>query len=333
MLYLALLIAVALAPRSASAEATAQERALSESLFQEGKKLLDEGRAAEACPKLAESQRLDPGGGTQLLLGLCWERAGRIASAWVELNEALALATRDGRESRINIAREHIAALEPRLSRISFELAEAADVPGLTISRNGMVIPRAAWSIATPFDEGEHEFEVSAPGYETKTVVVVVEGEGQLVPFEIPVLKAAPEEQGSATPTPSSEDSTLDQPPTARSPSPQTIVGWSLVGGSLVAGGIGGYFGLRAISLSGETNKECPTDVCDRPDLKEDYEKAGTSAQNANVAFIAAGVLLTAGVVTLLTRPSRGKSAAASRTRVAIAPREGGAAFHLGGSF
>lgn len=330
---LALCLALVLTPSPARAEATAQERALSESLFQEGKKLLDEGRAVEACPKLAESQRLDPGGGTQLLLGLCWEQAGRYASAWVELNEALSLATRDGRESRISIAREHIAAIEPRLSRVELKLAEGADVEGLTISRNGSVIPRAAWSIATPFDEGEHEFEVAAPGYVTKKVIVNVAGEGVVVPLEIPVLDKAPPSEEPVSTESGAGSSDSDAPAQEKGFSKQSVVGWALVGGAVVASGIGGYFGLRAMSLSKGTKEACPTDVCERPDLEDDYDKAGTAAKNANIAFISAGVLVTAGVVTLLTNRPQSTATDTRRMHVALSPRWAGAQLQVQGGF
>src|SRR5689334_2465876 len=68
--------------------------ALADSLFEEGKELLDSGRVAEACARLEESQRLAPGGGTLLVLGICRAREGRTATAWTVLKNALALARR-----------------------------------------------------------------------------------------------------------------------------------------------------------------------------------------------------------------------------------------------
>ena len=68
---------------------------------------MGEGKFDEACPKLAESQRLDPGGGTILNLAVCHQGQGRFASAWSEFREAIDLARTDGRRNREQLALEH----------------------------------------------------------------------------------------------------------------------------------------------------------------------------------------------------------------------------------
>src|SRR5258708_31530603 len=54
-----------------------------QALFDAAKRLVHEGRFAEACPKLEESQKLDPAIGTHYALADCYEKAGRLATAWV----------------------------------------------------------------------------------------------------------------------------------------------------------------------------------------------------------------------------------------------------------
>ncbi|MCL2451247.1 MAG: hypothetical protein FWD17_20060, partial [Polyangiaceae bacterium] len=57
---------------------TASEEAAAEALFEQGRDLMLAGRVAEACPKFAESERLDPAPGTLLNLATCYERNGQV---------------------------------------------------------------------------------------------------------------------------------------------------------------------------------------------------------------------------------------------------------------
>src|SRR6266498_1038121 len=75
-------------PGAASAQVSAENRAAAQALFDLGRTLITSGRAEEACPKFEESQRLDPGVGTQLNLADCYDRTGRTASAWTLYIEA-----------------------------------------------------------------------------------------------------------------------------------------------------------------------------------------------------------------------------------------------------
>src|SRR5207245_4895145 len=98
-----------------------------------GKKLRAEGKVAEACPKFAESNRLDAGIGTMLYLADCYEKSGQTASAWAQFREVASLAARQG-DPREKIARERVARLEPKLSKLSVSVS-AADVTGREVKR------------------------------------------------------------------------------------------------------------------------------------------------------------------------------------------------------
>lgn len=146
----------------AHAQSTNDEM-LAQSLFDEGRALMDAGRYAEACPKLAESQRLDPGAGTLLNLAICHESEGRLATAYTELNASLSLATKDGRRDRESIARKHLAVVTPRIPHVSIHVAEEVD--GLEVRLDGGPVRKPAWDVVTGVDPGWHLVEAEAPGF------------------------------------------------------------------------------------------------------------------------------------------------------------------------
>jgi len=80
-------------------------------LFDRGRALVADGRIAEGCRALEQSQALDPSAGTLLNLALCHEAEGETPLARSELEASLTIAERDGRDDRAAIAREHLAAL------------------------------------------------------------------------------------------------------------------------------------------------------------------------------------------------------------------------------
>lgn len=89
-----------------------------DSMFREGKKAMEAGDYARACPLFEESQRLDPAGGTLMNLGLCLEKAGKVASAERAYQSAATRARADGRADRLGEAHAHLAALGPRVPTV-----------------------------------------------------------------------------------------------------------------------------------------------------------------------------------------------------------------------
>ena len=72
-----------------------REQQLRQALVDERRRLMDKKCCGEAGSKLAESQRLDPGGGTLLKLAICHEKEVRLATAKNDYDQALALVVKD----------------------------------------------------------------------------------------------------------------------------------------------------------------------------------------------------------------------------------------------
>lgn len=206
-----------LAPARAVAQSDA---AMAESLFREGKRLMGENKPAEACPKFAESFRLDAGLGTLLNLAACHEAEGKLASAWAKFTEAETRARREGDNARAEFAAAHGRALEPRLSRLVIVLAPGASTEGLDIAIDDRHLSSAAFGLPMPVDPGTHHVTATAPGKKPWTSDIATPAEGQSAAVTIPVLELAAESSapGGAAPAPGA----APPPPGVTPPPPST---------------------------------------------------------------------------------------------------------------
>ena len=314
--------------------AAAGDAALAEVLFQEGKKLMAERRFAEACPKLAESQRLDPAGGTLTALALCHEGEGKTATAWTEFEAVLAEARRNGRADRQSVAKEHLALLEAQLTKLTVTVAPAtAALSGLEVKRDGATIGPPSWGVAAPIDPGVHTLEATAPGRRPWRIVVTASRPGEAHAVHVPELElVAPPPIASASASPSASPSAsapIVTPPgrEARSNTAGYVVG----GAGFVALGVGAIFGLQAITTAKRANDRCPTPECADADARADSASARRSATISDVGFGLGIVALGISGYLLLAPRATAADARVTGLRLGSTVQSDGVAWSLGG--
>lgn len=341
---------VALVTSFAPAVALAQDSsgaAAADVLFRQGRQLHEEKRYAEACPKFAESFKLDPATGALLALASCHEAEGKLASAWAEYNDVVARARRDNQPDRAETARQRAAAIEPKLAKLTILLAPGAgEVPGLQVKRGTLAIGSGSVGTALPIDRGEHTVEASAPGYQPySTRVTIADGASQVLTLPrlvasaattAPVVTAPPVVSG---PPPQAAPLAAQPPPERPADKPGASGGSvlkplgivAIVGGVLAAGG-GTFFGLQAISRYNDSNANNHCDaisVCDAEgkSARLDARSAGNLSTGL---FVAGGVLLAGGITMVVVSGSQ-----PSAPRAALTPTVStqGGALSLRGAF
>jgi hypothetical protein len=268
------------------------EEAAAEMLFREGQRLMEEKNFAAACPKLAESQRLDPSAGTLLNLAVCYAGENKLASAFGAFTECGLYARSQG--GKTNIARAEEAEkraklLEPQLSRMSIVVPDVVRATkGLTVERDGRPVPDGAWGSGLPLDAGEYTIQASAPGRLTWTQKVTLTGPG-VTTVEVPPLPEAPH-----APAP-----LVVAPPVSSTQRVAGIVVLSVGAVGLTVGAVAG--GIAAAEHSNLIGA-CPTAVCP-PSMQSNVDTYHRTGAISTGAFIAGGVLAAAGIVVVVTAP------------------------------
>ncbi len=307
------------------------DEAAAESLFEAGRTLLAEGRAAEACPKFEESNRIAPSAGTTLNLGKCLEAQGKTASAWAAYKRAIGLARATGQTRHVTAGEKFVEEVAPRLSRLR---VEAPDAPsGLVVRRDGVALGAAALGVDIAVDPGEYAIEASAPGRVTFRTTVLVKADGDRAELVVPALGPA---MASAPPPPPPGAGPREAPPNAEgSHETLRLVGFVVGGAGVMALTVGSIFGVMTLSDASAAEQDaalCPSRRCTEAG-EAAIADAETKAWVANVGLgLGAAALLTGGA--LVTWSYVDQNGAVARPRAALRPwaAPSGAGLSFGGA-
>ena len=341
-------LAVVLLAPVVRAQPVAVDVARSIRLYEEAQALMADGKFPEACSKYAESQQLDPQLGTELHLGACYLKIGKLASALATFRKAadIASARKDRREAA---ARTQVVKLEPRVPRLVIAVGLAAP-PDLEIRCDGEVVSRSMWRTRLAIDAGKHTITAKAAAFETWTYEVDIPAAGPAVRVEVPdlVREQAPQAAVSA------EAPAETKPPEATPPPPETpqvqttapattpaqqevprsgatnrTVGYVL-GGLGVAGIVGGAIAKgMALAKQSDIDAHCNANkACDQVGM--DAVSAGSALQTAGYASMLVGAAaLGAGIVLVVSNPAGGAASAVMQPVVL----HGGAGLSFAGRF
>jgi hypothetical protein len=299
------LAALLLAPSAARAE----DVAAAEALYREGRALLEKGDLGLACPKLAESQRLDPSSGTALNLALCHLKQGKTATAWAEYLVAARLARQQGKTERVEEAQRRAAELENELSFLTIYVPNL--LPGLEVRRDDVLVEAGSFGAKIPVDPGAHKLALAAPGYEPKTLEITIGASRDVQTVTLPALeKSAP--AGSTAPPASG--------PTTPPASGPGALPWAIGGAGLALTGVGAAFGGLALKAYGDAKAACPSRMGCGTAALDLRSTAGVRAKVADVTIPVGLVGVAVSVVLLVKGRARPATAMGPTLDASVGP-------------
>jgi hypothetical protein len=311
-----LLLALSLIAKPAGA----QQESVAESLFRQARDEMKRGNTASACPKFAESYRLDPSIGTLLNLALCEETVGHTATAWTKLRQFLDAAPET--DGRVPLARERIAKLEKQLSWVHVLVDQGGE--HMIIQLDGVELREASLDVSIPIDPGLHSIRITRPSGETNETSFEARPAERLnlrlapplrEPAPTPVVVSPKLVPSTTEPRgPSVAPSAIPMMPT---PTHRERIAGIVVGGIGVAGLLTGtVFGLMAASNRDTVREQCPNHECQNQEGLDAARAGERNVTIANTAFAVGAIGVVAGGL-LLWHSERSSVAASVSTNAA----------------
>jgi hypothetical protein len=304
-------------------DATAQpgqagDPAAADALFRRGREAAERGDWAGACPKFAESQRLDPAPGTLLNLADCEEHMGQLATSYEHFKTAVE--TMGPSDDRIPFAKQHMASVEKRVPHLTLN-ASAGLSDRARVMRDDVQLGSASFGVALPVDPGTHAVVVRVPGHVDRRVVVTLKpGDAQMITL------AAGEVESTAAASvaplaPNVAPSTPERPGRAGT-NPARVIGVVLGVAGIAGVGVGGVAGAFVLSkksiVDDPSHCDQVTHACDRTGTNAARDGRTLSAAST-VGFAAGAALLVAGVIALAVGGSGDGGKGGSHAAAALA--------------
>jgi hypothetical protein len=266
------------------ANAQTRDPVAAEALFLQARKDVERGDYSAACPKFAESLRLDPAPGTLLNLADCEEKLGQLASAWQHLRQ-LADKIDAGDERRATIL-DRINKLDPRIPRLVI-LGPPKPVEGMQVTRDGVELGPAAFGVPIPANPGGHQIVVTAPGHAMNRItVMLVEGKTETV---------------IAEPGPRPVEEPGREPVVHSGPTAKRTVGFVVGGLGVVALGASVGLGVSALSKKRESEDLCPGNQCRSPEGISAFDDAKSRAKISDALLVTGILMVGVGVFLVVT--------------------------------
>lgn len=307
-------LGLALVP--ARAHAQSSDAGIASQLFDAGRDLMKAGDFVSACPKLAQSAKLEPRVGTLGRLAECEEKIGHLAASRGHWRDAvdLARAQKDDRATHAQDELKRVDALVPRVL-----VTMTSPPPNLSLLVDDVAVGSASLGVALPIDPGHHLIAASAPDKVSWSQAIETKADGATTNVTIPPLADAksaspppPTPAVMVTPQPATPAVTSETPPEHKTSRPLAGVGvvTAIVGGVVIVAGAG--LGVVANSKANssydegcQTNGQCPAGAA-----ASDHDSARTFAGISTVAFIGGGVLVAVGAVLFIVAPKKVQSSA-----------------------
>jgi tetratricopeptide (TPR) repeat protein len=268
-----------------------------EALFLAGRDAMDRKDYAAACPKFAESDRLDPSSGARINLADCEEKLGRVAAAWRHWQEAIELIPSN--DPRLPGVMKRRSDVEKRVPRVT--LKSSAPLPAsAVVLRDGVEVGIGALEVPLPLDPGAHTVIVRAPGHKDwKEDFTLKESERRDLTLGVGEVEAT-------APPPVTPPVVREGPPSKTG----RYVGYGLLGLGGVGIVVGSITGALAIDRKNALTGLCqPVGTC--TPAGADAASAGRAfATVSTVAVIVGAVAIAGGVVLVLTAPKAQKTIA-----------------------
>jgi len=280
-------------------------------LFEDGRRLMTEGKYDAACGFFEQSLAAARGIGTKFNLADCEEHRENFSKAQALFLEVAEQAREAGQADRERLARDRAAAIDEKLAHLQID----QDAPPADIVLDGRTLTGAEALELLAIPPGKHRITASAPGKKAWTKEIDVPKAGMFAIVTVPRLEDAPASAAhrlSAAPvivpaSPPSEPLTDTDPNRGRDARRAALV---LGGIGLGATIVGVGFGLQTLADNHDAKRVCPTSVgCSDTDVSQHATFISDARRARTLSYVGFGVgaaALTSAAVLYFTAPRAG---------------------------